>query len=141
MERILAYAGNPPAFDTVTELEGALRTIYEPFGYLSDAEWRAMAESSVRRTDDGRITVHYDPKMVDQFRNYPDDYHQWAAWDEVEAPTLLLRGAESDLLLADVADQMTQRGPRCRREDIAGVGHAPALNVADQLALLDEFLS
>ncbi|KAG1248200.1 hypothetical protein G6F68_013887 [Rhizopus microsporus] len=63
IDRILAYAGNPPAFDTVTELEAWLRVAYKPYGWQSDEQWRRMAETSVRRLPDGRVTAHYDPAI------------------------------------------------------------------------------
>ncbi len=141
VERIRAYAGKPPQFDRVSELEQYFRTIYKPFGWLSDKQWRRLAESSVRRTAEGRITTHYDPNMVLQFEHYPHDYDQWEAYDAIDVPTLCLRGESSDLLLADVAEEMTRRGPRARVVTIAGCGHAPALNVPDQLNLVERFLS
>ena len=66
IERIKTYAGNPPSFATVTELEAFLRQVYQPFGWLSDAQWRRLTETSVRRLPDGRITPHYDPAMAMQ---------------------------------------------------------------------------
>lgn len=140
LERILTYAGNPPTFDTVAELEAFLRTVYKPYGWLSDAEWRQMAETSVRRRDDGRITVHYDPRMVDQFRYHPHDYDQWEVWDRIGAKTLLLRGAESDLIRREWAEAMTRRGPKARLVEFPGIGHAPALNVPEQIDLVADFL-
>ncbi len=140
VERILNYAGDPPQFDTMLELEDYLRNVYAPFGEMSAAEWRRLAETSARRTDDGRFTTHYDPRMVDQFRNYPQDFDQWEQYDAIEANTLLLRGAESDLLLFEWAHEMTQRGPKCRLETIQGCGHAPPLNSAEQIDLIAGFL-
>lgn len=145
LERIKAYAGQPPAFDTVTELEGLLRTAYKPYGALTDAQWRRMTETSTRRLPDGRVTTHYDPAIVGQFIHYPDDYLLWHHYDALQIPVLLLRGVESDLVLKDTAEEMTRRGPGARGllqwEEIAGCGHAPALNVPDQLALIDGFLA
>ncbi|MBM3567599.1 MAG: alpha/beta hydrolase [Alphaproteobacteria bacterium] len=141
VERIKAYAGNPPAFASMTEFERFLRTIYAPYGALSDAQWRRMAETSVRRTEDGRLTVHYDPRMVRQFVLHPRDYELWPAYDQIACPTLVLRGESSDLLTEAVAREMTRRGPRCRLETIAGCGHAPALNVSGQISLVADFLA
>nr|WP_314359656.1 alpha/beta fold hydrolase [uncultured Achromobacter sp.] len=141
IERILAYAGNPPAFDTVTELEAWLRVAYQPYGWQSDAQWRRMAETSVRRLPDGRVTPHYDPAIVAQFRHHPDDYDRWSGYDSLRMPVLLLRGAQSDLLLPEVADAMTQRGPRATRIDFPDCGHAPALNVAPQIDAIRQFLA
>jgi pimeloyl-ACP methyl ester carboxylesterase len=141
IERIRSYAGNPAAFSRVSELEAYLRTIYVPYGWMSDSQWRRMTETSVRRLPDGRVTPHYDPKMVLQFVLHPDDYERWDEYDAVEAKTLCLRGANSDLLLPETAARMQQRGPRCEVLTVPGVGHAPALNVPDQIEPIARFLA
>ncbi|MGY4827736.1 alpha/beta fold hydrolase [Sphaerotilaceae bacterium SBD11-9] len=141
IQRIRSYAGNPASFATVSELEAYFRTVYAPYGWLSDAQWRRLTETSTRRLPDGRVTPHYDPAMVMQFTHHPDDYLQWDAWDSLELPVLCLRGESSDLLLADTADAMRQRGPRAVVATIAGCGHAPALNTDDQFALVERFLA
>ncbi len=141
VQRIRSYAGNPPAFDTVQELERYFRTIYKPYGWLSDSQWRQLTETSLRRLDDGRVTPHYDPAMVMQFEHHPQDYDQWPAWDTLTLPVLCLRGESSDLLLPDVLEAMRTRGPRAVVATIAGCGHAPALNTPEQFALVERFLS
>jgi pimeloyl-ACP methyl ester carboxylesterase len=139
--RIRSYAGKPSAFATVSELEAYFRTVYQPYGYLSDAQWRRLTETSVRRLPDGRVTPHYDPAMVRQFECHPDDYERWAEWDSLDIPVLCLRGEHSDLLLAETAEAMRQRGPCAVVATIAGCGHAPALNVPEQWALVERFLA
>lgn len=139
--RIRTYAGNPPAFATMGELERYFRTVYAPYGWLGDAMWRLLAETSARRLPDGRWTPHYDPAMVQQFVAHPHDYDQWDAWDALEIPVLVLRGEHSDLLLPEVAEAMRTRGPRAVVATIPGCGHAPALNVPDQYALVERFLA
>jgi len=139
VERIRSYAGNPASFATMGDLEAYFRTVYKPYGWLSDEQWRRLAETSMRRLPDGRVTPHYDPAMVRQFIAHPDDYDQWPAWDSLEIPVLVLRGADSDLLLPDVAEAMRTRGPRAVVATIAGCGHAPALNVPEQFGLIDRF--
>lgn len=141
IERIRTYAGNPAAFATVSELEQYFRTVYKPYGWLSDAQWTLLTESSVRRLPDGRVTPHYDPAMALQFIHHPTDYDLWPEYDRIDIPVLCLRGAESDLLLADTAEQMRDRGPRALVVTIAGCGHAPALNVPEQLDLVQRFLA
>jgi pimeloyl-ACP methyl ester carboxylesterase len=142
--RIRAYAGDPPAFDTVLELEAFFRQVYKPYGWLSDLQWRRLTETSVRRLADGRVTPHYDPAMVQQFNLQPDDYCIWEHYDRLQIPVLCLRGAESDLVLPETVQAMAQRGPgvagRLRVVEIPGCGHAPALNVADQLDLVARFI-
>jgi len=139
--RIRSYAGSPPAFATMAELEAYFRTIYQPYGWLSDAHWRLLTESSMRRLPDGRVTPHYDPAMVQQFIHHPDDYLQWDAWDSLEIPVLCLRGESSDLLLPETADAMRQRGPRAVVVTIPGCGHAPALNTPEQYGLVERFFA
>jgi len=141
VERIRSYAGNPASFDTVGELERYFRTIYKPYGFLTDAQWKLLTESSTRRLPDGRVTPHYDPAMVMQFTHHPTDYDLWDAYERIDIPVLCLRGAESDLLLADTAEAMRDRGPRALVVTIAGCGHAPALNVPEQLDLVQRFLA
>ncbi len=141
VERIRSYAGKPAQFDRLSELEQYFRTIYKPYGWLSDAQWRRLAETSARRTPEGKLTPHYDPNMVMQFTHHPEDYDQWAAWDTIDVPTLCLRGESSDLLLPEVAEAMRSRGPRAVVVTIPGCGHAPALNVPEQFALVERFLN
>lgn len=144
LDRIRAYAGNPPAFGTVAELELFFRQVYKPYGWLSDAQWRRLTETSTRRLPDGRVTPHYDPAMVRQFIDHPGDYDLWDHYDAITAPVLCLRGAESDLVLPDATAEMLGRGPGARGlarvVEVPGCGHAPALNVAEQLDLVASFI-
>lgn len=141
IERIKTYAGNPPQFDTVTELEQFFRTVYKPYGWQSDAQWRRMTETSTRRLPNGKVTPHYDPAMVRQFIAHPHDYDLWNEYDALDMPVLVLRGIDSDLLLQETAEEMTRRGPKAQLAVIPGCGHAPALNVPEQIALVRDFLA
>ncbi|MEJ6007631.1 alpha/beta hydrolase [Paucibacter sp. AS339] len=141
VQRIRSYAGNPAAFATVGELEQYFRMIYQPYGELSDAQWRRLTETSVRRLPDGRVTPHYDPAMVQQFELHPKDYDLWEEWDSLTLPVLCLRGENSDLLEAETAESMRQRGPCAAVVNIANCGHAPALNVPAQWTLIENFLA
>lgn len=144
IERIKAYAGNPPAFATLLELEAFFRQVYKPYGWLSDEQWRRLTETSTRRLPDGRVTPHYDPAMVQQFISYPDDYLIWHHYDAINVPVLCLRGAESDLVLRETTAAMLHRGPGAagltQVVEIEGCGHAPALNVPDQLDRVTAFI-
>lgn len=144
VQRIRDYAGNPPAFGTMAELEAFFRQVYKPYGWLSDAQWRRLTETSTRRLPDGRVTPHYDPAMVRQFIDHPRDYDLWEHYDRIRIPVLLLRGAESDLVLRDAADEMLTRGPGSlglvRVVEVPGCGHAPALNVPEQLDVVKGFI-
>ncbi|MCG6114095.1 MAG: alpha/beta hydrolase [Mesorhizobium sp.] len=139
--RISAYVGKPPVCDTVTELEAWLRDSYAPFGRNTDEFWRRMADTSSRRTDTGRVTVHYDPAIITQFSHHKGDLDVWDAYDQLTARTLLLRGESSDVLPADVAEEMTRRGPRPRLVTMPGCGHAPTLASRPEIGLLRDFLA
>jgi pimeloyl-ACP methyl ester carboxylesterase len=139
--RIVSYVGNPPVLDTVAELEAWLRKNYAPFGDNTDAFWRRMADTSARRTDKGKVTVHYDPAIATQFTHHRGDLDLWDAYDAIRAKTLLIRGANSDVLSAVVAEKMQGRGPKPRLIEIEGCGHAPTLANAEQIGLLRDFLA
>ena len=144
LDRIKAYAGQPPAFATVTELEAFFRQVYRPYGWLSEVQWRRLTETSTRRLPDGRVTPHYDPAMVQQFIHHPDDYRNWDHYDALDLPVLCLRGVDSDLVEREVVEAMRHRGPGVRGQlqavEIPGCGHAPALNVPAQWDLVTDFL-
>ena len=143
VSRILTYAGTPPAFATLPELEQYFRTIYAPFGIASDAGWRKLAETSARRLPDGRLTPHYDPQIAAVLGRQATAVtgDAWPLYDQIAAKTLLLRGAVSDLLSDETAAEMTRRGPKARRIDMPGIGHAPALDTPAQIALIMGFLA
>lgn len=141
LSRIAGYVGLDPVFDSFAALEAHIREVSAPFGALSDAQWADLAQSSARQTADGRWRLKYDPGIAVPFRAAsvaaPD---LWAAWDAIGCPTLLLRGAESDLLTAETAALMRSRGPKPRMVEFPGVGHAPMLLSAEQIAPVASFL-
>ena len=142
LERIGSYVGRAPAFATIEAAEQYVRTVHAPFGPHSDTQWRFLTEAVVRRNDDGSYRLHYDPKIGEPFRqNMPaGDLETWPLWDAIRCPALVLRGAQSDLLAKATAQAMTQRGPKAKVVEFAGVGHAPTLMHADQIAVVRGFL-
>jgi pimeloyl-ACP methyl ester carboxylesterase len=141
VERIKAYVTLMPEFDSMARFEAFLRLAYASFGTLTDTEWRRMAETSVRRKDNGTLVAHYDPAVMAAFADAPAAVVEvWSLYDAITCPTLLLRGESSDLLEPDVAEAMTRRGPRCQLVTIPGCGHAPMLNTIDQMAVIQAFL-
>ena len=142
LERIAAYVGLAPPLPNFEAAEQYVRTVHAPFGPHSDAQWRFLTEGVVRRNADGSYRLHYDPKIGEPFRqNMPaGDLESWPLWDAIRCPALVLRGAQSDLLARATADAMAQRGPKAKVVEFAGVGHAPTLMHADQIAVVREFL-
>lgn len=141
LERIGTYVGKDPRFESYEALERFVRTVSAPFGPLTDEQWRHLATHGAKKHPDGSWGMSYDPGIGMPFQAGPlQDVVLWQQWDAVRCPTLLLRGAQSDLLLKDVATQMTQRGPRPRLVEFEGVGHAPMLMAEDQIKVVREFL-
>jgi pimeloyl-ACP methyl ester carboxylesterase len=141
LARIGSYVGQDPEFRDIAELEAVLRGVAQTFGPLSDAEWRHLATHSAREKANGQLGFAYDPRIGDPFRaSPPNDIDLWASYDVVACPTLVLRGAESDLLRRADAEAMTRRGPKAKLVEFAGIGHAPALMAEDQIAAIRDFL-
>lgn len=146
LQRIGTYLGKPARFGSLAEGAAYLRSISEGFGPHSDAEWLALS-TPLFREDGGQWKLHYDPAIALPFAAVTPEIAAageaalWAAYDALRCPTLLIRGAESDLLSADTARQMAERGPRTRLVELPGIGHAPTLIHADQVAIVRDFLS
>ena len=138
--RIADYVGNPPVFDSIADYEAWLRRTYAPFGENSESFWRRMVDTSMRRTDKGQVTVHYDPAIVSTMVENKADLDVWNAYDAVTAHTLLIRGEQSDVLSPTVASAMRMRGPCPELVTIPDCGHAPTLSAEKQIDLLRTFL-
>lgn len=142
VERIRSYAGSQPSFNNVSELETWLRQVYLPFGENTDAFWRRMALTSARRTSAGKVTLHYDVRLVEPFNNYKGDVTLWPLWEQIICPTLVIRGELSDLLSAEQVEQMLARKPEANAQavTIPRVGHAPTLATPEQIEVVRGFL-
>lgn len=141
LERIAGYVGADPHFADLTDVESYHRAVHAPFGRLSDVQWRHLALHNARRRDGGGFGLAYDPAIGEAFRANPiEDVDMWSLWDRIEIPVLVLRGRESDLLPAEVAEEMTRRGPKAKLVEFPDCGHAPALMDPAQIALVRDWL-
>jgi len=142
LQRIGTYVGKWPPLPTIEAAEQFVRAVSASFGPHSDAEWRFLTEHVVRRNADGSLRMHYDPAIAVPFNSEmpAKDVELWKFYDEIRCPTLVLRGEQSDLLTRDTVAQMAARGPRAKAVEIPGVGHAPTLIHADQIAIVRDFL-
>ncbi len=143
LERIRGYVGKDPHFADIAALEAYIRHIHASFGPLTDEEWRHLATHSARPLDGGGYGLAYDPAiaMAAFDPDGPEDVEMWDIWEQVQCPVLVLRGAESDLLLPETVERMKASGPGCESVDIAGCGHAPSLMPADQIAIVRDWLA
>jgi pimeloyl-ACP methyl ester carboxylesterase len=142
LERIGSYVGAVPQFPSLDAAEAYVREIAAPFGPHSDAQWRTLTESWVRRNEDGTWRANFDPRIGEAFRAAmpQGDFELWSLYDAVRCPTLVLRGERSDLLRRETALDMTRRGPRARLVEIPDVGHAPTFMHANQIGIVRDFL-
>jgi len=147
----LASSGAGTRFASLDEVERHLRETCASFGPLDDGQWRRIAQHGSRRGENGTYTLACDPAIVNTLRRgrnagveFGNDFlfgiDLWPVWDAMECPTLVLRGAESDLLLKSTVRRMQEGGPRVQLAEFAGIGHAPWLMSEDQIAVVSEFI-
>ncbi len=140
LQRIGTYVSIVPDFANADETERYMRQIYMPFGLLSDSDWQHLAAHGTRVLPNGRLALAHDPAIAQNFVGLAQDVDLWAAYDNITCPVLLLRGEYSDLLTADIATQMTHRGPRAKLVTFPKAGHAPALMDPVQIKTIANFL-
>jgi len=142
LARIGEYLGVAPQFPDFAAAVQYIRTIAATFGAHSDAQWSTLTEHVTRRQHDGSFHMHYDPAIAVPFNAAKSgkDIQLWPSYDAIRCPTLVIRGALSDLLTRETLQQMAGRGPRAKTVEIPEVGHAPTLIHADQIAIVRDFL-
>lgn len=155
LSRIASYLGQQPTYTTEQDAADALWQVLKGFGPHTPEQWLDLSRPMLRAVEGG-WTYHYDPDIAVPFKallamsqgcaEAADQARQagealmWQAYDAIEAQTLVLRGAQSDLLSHDTAVAMTQRGPRAHLVQWPDVGHAPTLVTPHQVHVVQEFL-
>lgn len=152
--RVLGYLGVPVFWRTLEEAADATWAISRGFGPHTRAQWLELTRQQLvpAEQEDGHggkvagFKPHYDPAIAVPVRAATPEIAAageamlWHLYDRITCPTLLLRGAESDLLSPATAAAMAARGPRCAVHELPGVGHAPTLVAEDQRAVVRRFL-
>ena len=148
LDRIGAYVGETPTFASLQAARAQVRSRLVTFGSHTEEQWNFLTDVVLREQADGHWRLHYDPAIAQPFKTAllaasgpTADVEFWPLYDAIECPTLLLRGAQSDLLPQSVAQAMTQRGPKAQLVECEGVGHAPTLLTEDQMAPILAFLA
>lgn len=143
--RIGSYVGQPVSFASIDEAVDYQSVTAAPFGLKTRDEWRELVTPALRAQGD-RFVFRYDPAIAVPFRTTTPEAAAageaatWALYDRIKARTLLVRGAESDLLTAETATEMASRGPRPSIVEVRGVGHAPTFMPPAEIALVRDFL-
>ena len=142
LRRILSYAGRQMHFESRAEAERALRANCAPFGIRAEANWQRLFASSLVEEKNGSVRIAYDPAIVASFPSPEDvsDIDLWSAWQAVHCPTLIVRGAESDILLRETAEKMRGQRSGVTLTELPGVGHAPSLMEPDQIKPIRDWL-
>jgi pimeloyl-ACP methyl ester carboxylesterase len=146
LQRIGAYLGQNMHFDSLQQAADALRIIASSFGPHTPAQWLELSRHMVKPDPADGVCLHYDPAIALAFKSITREIAtqaeaaMWGLYDAITAQTLVVRGAESDLLSRQTAQQMTQRGPKARLVEFSGVGHAPTFVAQDQVDAVASFL-
>ncbi|HEX2603704.1 MAG TPA: alpha/beta hydrolase [Oxalicibacterium sp.] len=146
LTRIGEYVGQPVRFAEFDKAAEYVRQTSLSFGPHSEAQWHKLAADVLRQNENGEWQLHYDPALALPFKTASVAATQsaqqmlWAAYDAIRCPTLLIRGAESDLLSADTAQVMIRRGPHAELVEVPGTGHAPTLVRPEQIDIVQRFL-
>ncbi len=148
VERIGSYVGLPVRFKTFEEGLAYLQTISASFGRHTPEQWREL-NSAILKPIQGEQGLewglHYDPALALPFRNTTPEQvvageaTMWQLFEAIEAPVLVVRGAQSDLLLRDTVADMVARGKHVSSVEIPDVGHAPTFVDPAQIAVARQF--
>jgi pimeloyl-ACP methyl ester carboxylesterase len=141
LKRISDYVSMIVEFADLAQLERHLRVIYAPFGITRDEDWRKLTENSYRTLPNGKLALSHDPGIAKNFATLDKDVDFWPLYDHIRCPVLVLHGAQSDVLSAETAQQMTQRGPKAKLVKLPNIGHAPAMMDDKQIEVVKEFLT
>jgi pimeloyl-ACP methyl ester carboxylesterase len=145
LARIGEYVGRPGVFDSYDQAVDYVQSVSEGFGPHSRAQWEQLTRH-VFNHKDGRWVKHYDLAISKAFALQTPQAMQeaeallWASYASLSEPVLIVRGAQSDLLLRETAADMLARNPRARLFEVPGVGHAPTLLSPGQIEPIADFL-
>lgn len=147
LERLARWVGVQMTFPDRDSYELYLAGALKYFSIREAEHVTHMLEHSATRNADGSYTIRYDPAIAHVFRE-PDgtprpmqDADFWPVFRRLKMPTLLLRGGESDILLADTATEMARRHPELTGVEIPGVGHCPGLVEPHEIEIVARFLA
>jgi pimeloyl-ACP methyl ester carboxylesterase len=147
---IKGYVMTRSTYPTFEEAEAVLRRACASWGPMSDAQWLNFARYSIRQTAEGFVFT-CDPRIADatSWGFSPDarvgnrnllGLELWSVWEQVRCPVMVLRGKDSEVLLAETVRRMLDREERTQVVEFAGIGHAPALMSRDQIEPIRAFL-
>lgn len=140
LQRLGKYIGKAPTFNNQKELFDYYKETYQAYGRLPAKQWKNMALYSSFEEDYG-YRIHYDPKIGDAFRKSYSFYNfdLWRYWDEIDCPSLLIRGELSTFFTEKTAEKMCIRGEDVQFQRVKNIGHAPLLNSKSEINFIRKF--
>ena len=145
LQRISSYLGADKRFASEQEAMDYMWQLSKSFGPHTQAQWRALSLPMIRQ-DGQQFKLHYDPAIALPVKATTPEaavHGQamlWQLYDAIASDTLLIRGQDSDLISAETAQQMQERGPKAKLVEFAGVGHAPTFVQPEQTQVIEDFL-
>ncbi len=124
LERVRGMmAGAPERIESEAD---ALEYIRRANPLYDAAELQRRVTHGLKRGPDGALTWKYDKALRDMMRDggRRDTVDLWTPLARIACPTLLVRGALSDILSPDTTKRMLERLPAARLAEIAGAGHS-----------------
>jgi pimeloyl-ACP methyl ester carboxylesterase len=145
LQRISSYLGADKRFDSEQEAVDAMWQVSTSFGKHTPEQWLALSKPMIR-PDGIKLKLHYDPAIALPVRATTQEAAAqgeamlWQLYDAISSETLLIRGAQSDLISLETAQKMQVRGPKAKLIQFENVGHAPTLVQPEQTKAVEEFL-
>ena len=135
-------AAGSQATDIFTSKEAAFAAAREVNSLPPEDHHRHRSDHSLMRLEDGTWTYRFDRALRSISTLRPRDATTgWTSCANITVPTLLVRGALSDLLSPEVAARMIETIPDAKFAEVEGAGHPVPLDAPDAfLAAAREFL-
>ena len=140
--RITSYVGESPTeFSDLKEVAAYYRANYPAMRNTPEDDLIEQVKWSVKSTDSGKLTWKMDPQVRKPMRTAARPLDMWVPFARIEAPVLVIRGAESDILAARTVERMKSVIPHVESIEVPGVGHAPTLMEPDSVSAIRNFLA
>lgn len=140
--RIGSYVGESPTeFNNLKEVADYYRANYPAMRNIPESELVEQVKWSVKPADSGKLTWKMDPQIRKPMRTAARPLDMWVPFARIEAPVLVIRGAESDILASRTVERMKSVVRNVESVEVSGVGHAPTLSEPESLAAIRKFLA